>query len=268
MLDEVFERLKVTPIWFGPVLALVVFVFFRFAIPLLMPSAKPGFSVSSLLLQMLPLLSWLAGGALLLAWFMAELWKLFNRRLLDGQTGLASIRDVSWQEFERLVSEGYRRMGYVAEVVGSASGDGGVDIRLTGFGEKVLVQCKQWRAYTVGVTTVRELLGVVVSQRADKGILVTSGRFTQQAKLFAATNPAIELVDGPALFELIRAVQKSSDKRNAFPGQPTIPVAHSPECPSCRSEMVLRIARKGANPGSRFWGCPNYPRCRGTRPAI
>ena len=37
----------------------------------------------------------------------------------------------------------------------------------------------------------------------------------------------------------------------------------APLCPKCGSTMVLRTAKSGANQGERFWGCPNYPRCRG-----
>ncbi len=37
----------------------------------------------------------------------------------------------------------------------------------------------------------------------------------------------------------------------------------SPTCPRCGSAMVLRTASKGANAGNRFWGCSNYPNCRG-----
>ncbi len=33
-------------------------------------------------------------------------------------------------------------------------------------------------------------------------------------------------------------------------------------CPSCGREMVLRIAKKGANSGNNFWGCSGYPLCR------
>jgi len=39
------------------------------------------------------------------------------------------------------------------------------------------------------------------------------------------------------------------------------PVA--PACPQCGSPMGLRTASRGANQGGKFWGCPNYPRCRG-----
>jgi hypothetical protein len=38
-----------------------------------------------------------------------------------------------------------------------------------------------------------------------------------------------------------------------------------PSCPTCNSAMVIRTARRGANQGSKFWGCPRYPDCRGTR---
>lgn len=37
----------------------------------------------------------------------------------------------------------------------------------------------------------------------------------------------------------------------------------SPRCPKCDSEMILRTAKSGANAGNRFWGCSNYPNCRG-----
>ncbi len=37
-----------------------------------------------------------------------------------------------------------------------------------------------------------------------------------------------------------------------------------PSCPRCGQQMVLR---KNQKQGSQFWGCPGYPKCRGTRPA-
>lgn len=37
----------------------------------------------------------------------------------------------------------------------------------------------------------------------------------------------------------------------------------TPLCPKCGTEMVLRTAKTGSNQGGQFWGCPDYPRCRG-----
>lgn len=38
-------------------------------------------------------------------------------------------------------------------------------------------------------------------------------------------------------------------------------------CPKCGVPMVLRTASKGEQAGRQFYGCPNYPKCRETRPA-
>lgn len=34
-------------------------------------------------------------------------------------------------------------------------------------------------------------------------------------------------------------------------------------CPKCGSKMTLKIAKKGTNAGGEFWGCSEFPRCRG-----
>jgi restriction system protein len=39
----------------------------------------------------------------------------------------------------------------------------------------------------------------------------------------------------------------------------------TPDCPLCGKLMVVRTARKGKQSGSQFWGCSEYPECRGTR---
>lgn len=36
-----------------------------------------------------------------------------------------------------------------------------------------------------------------------------------------------------------------------------------PDCPKCGRPMVRRTARRGANAGGEFWGCSEFPRCRG-----
>ncbi|MCK4706346.1 MAG: topoisomerase DNA-binding C4 zinc finger domain-containing protein, partial [Gammaproteobacteria bacterium] len=37
----------------------------------------------------------------------------------------------------------------------------------------------------------------------------------------------------------------------------------APECPVCARAMVQREAKKGKNSGKKFWGCVQYPKCRG-----
>jgi hypothetical protein len=42
----------------------------------------------------------------------------------------------------------------------------------------------------------------------------------------------------------------------------------APNCPHCKKPMVLKVAGSGANAGANFWGCVDYPKCRGIRPIL
>ncbi len=260
LLEDVFDLLKLTPFWVGPLLAVIVYFGIRDGIPMLMPDKTNGIDPGTFLRPMIPMFAWLFTAIIVLGWLMAEGHKLWSRRLLDKQEGIESIRKISWSQFEHLVCEAYRRKGYLAEVVGSPAGDGGVDIVLTARNERFFVQCKQWKAFKVGVKPVRELLGVVVSEKANRGILVTSGRFTNEAIRFARSNPVIDLVDGEQLAVLVLSAQ---GKEAVSSPKPITMGGANPSCPRCGSRMVLRTAKSGANIGNQFWGCSRFPTCRG-----
>jgi restriction system protein len=183
-------------------------------------------------------------------------------KLLDKQSGIESIRDMSWQNFELLVGEAFRRKGFDVRENGGGGADGGIDLVLTKNGKKSIVQCKRWKTFSIGVPLIRELYGVMTSERANDCIFVSSGNYTAEARLFAEDKP-IWLIDGSELLEMVAGVQQQPNIKKTTSYQK--PVATSPECPLCGSAMVKRTARKGANAGNEFWGCSAYPGCRGTR---
>ncbi|MCC8072000.1 MAG: topoisomerase DNA-binding C4 zinc finger domain-containing protein [Bacteroidales bacterium] len=39
-----------------------------------------------------------------------------------------------------------------------------------------------------------------------------------------------------------------------------------PTCPQCGARMVVKKRGRGEGHGQPFWGCPQFPACRGTRP--
>lgn len=181
-----------------------------------------------------------------------------------------ALNGMSWQEFEMLVGEAFRLQGYSVTELGGAGADGGVDLVLRKGNEKFLVQCKQWKAYKVGVDVVRELYGVMAAEGAAGGFVITSGAFTSDAKAFAEGRN-VKLVDGPKLFGLLQQAKSVKSARSA-PAHAAVPSMSSapreaapPSCPKCQAPMVRRTAKKGANAGSQFWGCSTYPACRGTR---
>lgn len=129
-----------------------------------------------------------------------------RRRLLARQKDLGTLRELSWQEFERLVGEAYRRRGFNITETGQGGADGGVDLVVWKDGRKTLVQVKQWRSASVGASVVREMLGLMVHHRAHSVAIVTCGRFTKEAWKFAVGKP-IDLVGGVKLIEMIKLIQ-------------------------------------------------------------
>ena len=250
---SVVDDLLVLPWWFNVILAGIVYFAFKHWLPSIQYENPIFKGMAPVLLSLANLLA----GLLLFIAFASAFNSWRKGTLLESQRGLETLRGISWREFEELVGEAYRRRGYAVAETGGGGADGGVDLVLSKGGERLLVQCKHWKTWKVSVKVVRELFGVVSSERATGGILISSGTYTQEAKAFAKAN-GIELVDGSQLMRLIAEVQRNP--------KVVASVEKSNLCPICGAEMVLRTARKGANAGNKFWGCSTYPGCRGTRP--
>ena len=116
-------------------------------------------------------------------------------------------------------------------------------------GELTFVQCKHWKSRNVGVKVVRELYGVMTAKKVKKGIVVTFGRFTHDAKEFAKGKP-INLIAGNQLLKLISEVQNSSKIATQ--------VDENITCPKCGGEMVLRVAKKESMPAKSFGDVQNF----------
>lgn len=175
-----------------------------------------------------------------------------------------TIDGLSWQQFEHLIGEAFRRQGYSITETGGSGPDGGVDLILRKNTEKYLVQCKHWRSLKVGVPVVREFFGAMAAEGAVGGYVVTSGQFTAEAKAFAEGRN-IKLIDGTGLKRLMARHNPTTPVAEPIqrPTANSPQTATEPVCPLCKSSMVKRTARKGANAGNLFWGCSAYPKCRG-----
>ena len=92
---------------------------------------------------------------------------------------LERIRRLSWQDFEDFIAEVYRGEGYHVEQAARGRADGGYDLVLLRENTSVLVQCKHWLVYQVGVPRIRELAGAMQKVGATGGVFVTTGVFTK-----------------------------------------------------------------------------------------
>ena len=151
----------------------------------------------------------------------------------DWQTELLGvIKEMDPSAFERLVRVLLLRLGFSQVEVVGRSGDGGIDLlgvvkvnNVLSF--RVLAQCKRYRD-AVGPGDIRNFRGAMQG-RTDKGIFVTSGRFTGEARKESSRDgvPEIDLVDGEALSLLLKdlkmgveteMIERVSIKRSFFAG--------------------------------------------------
>ncbi|CAD5366578.1 Restriction endonuclease [Rubrivivax sp. A210] len=279
--EDVVELVSRLPWWAGVVLALVTYLFFhavasRPAAVSISPGQLGPSMVSIMWVGLATGLQYVAPLLCLIAAAVSAYRRRERAGLLEaakrGQSA-SVLNGISWQQFEQLVGEAFRQQGYGVVESGGQGPDGGVDLVLTKGGEKFLVQCKQWRAFKVGVEVVREIYGVMAARGAAGGFVVTSGQFTDEAKAFASGRN-VTLIDGPKLHRMIQSAQAGPAgaagpaRRPASPAfaEPPAQPARTPACPKCGKAMVQRTARKGAAAGSDFWGCGDFPDCRGTRP--
>jgi len=132
--------------------------------------------------------------------------------------------DESWQDqlisalqvmppdaFERLAQRILRESGFIKVEVKGKSGDGGIDgigvLRVNLLSFQVFFQCKRYKD-SVSAGAVRDFRGAMVG-RTDKGLLITTGHFTPDAKKEATRDgaPLIDLIDGEQLCDILKALK-------------------------------------------------------------
>lgn len=288
--EDMMDLIALLPWWVGVLLAVVSYLFLQAvaAQPVTVSGApgQIGAAMTSAVWKglagvgqyLLPLLC--LGGAGLSVYRRSKRKQLV--RDVEQSKSADALNGMRWQEFEMLVGEAFRQQGFQVIENGGGGADGGIDLVLSkptqNGREKYLVQCKQWRAWKVGVDVVRELYGVMAARGAAGGFVVTSGRYTAEATQFAEGRN-LTLIDGPWLQLMLREAKGSDRKAPPVTPSPvtltapppmtaaatTASSSPAPECPLCGKSMLQRMAKRGASAGNRFWGCSGFPACRGTR---
>lgn len=122
---------------------------------------------------------------------------------------LSAILKIDPSAFERLCQRVLRESGFIQVEVLGKSGDGGIDgkgiVRLNGFlSFHVFFQCKRYKG-SVGSGDIRDFRGAMQG-RADKGLFITTGKFTREAIKEGTRDgaPAIDLIDGDLLCDKLK----------------------------------------------------------------
>jgi restriction system protein len=139
---------------------------------------------------------------------------------------LDRIEEGSWERFERLVLDALEKMGYggvegAVERIGGQGSDGGVDgvIRQDKLGlELIYIQAKAWkRDHPVSRPDVQAFVGALHGKGADKGVFMTTSRFTEEAQRYAEAVPTrVILIGGRKLAELMIEYDVGVTRRQKF----------------------------------------------------
>lgn len=148
------------------------------------------------------------------------------------ETPYEEVPNIAWQEavlnilhnmppdkFERLSQRMLRELGFLNVEVTGKTGDGGIDgkgiVKLGGvLSFHVVFQCKRFKG-SVSPSYIRDFRGAMIG-RADKGLFITTGTFTREAKKEAQRDgaPPIDLVDGFQFAEKLKELGIGIDVSN------------------------------------------------------
>ncbi len=169
---------------------------------------------------------------------------------------LDALKILEWKRFELLCVGYYEAMGFTVKTVPHGP-DGGIDATLYKAGldtPVAVVQCKAW-SKPVKVVEVRALAGVMHEHKVRRGVFWSLSGYVGRPVQESAERAGIQLLDGPAIIERIRALDQYKQATllaQAFKGD-----YRTPTCAACGVKMVEREGKAGP-----FWGCINYPPCR------
>ena len=181
-------------------------------------------------------------------------------RLNTGAWTRDLLKHLEWRRLEELCAAYFEELGFRTGITHDRA-DGAVDISLYAAGAdtaSILVHCKAWDAYPIGIKPLHELRAAMTSANVAEGVMVAAGRFTPDARAFAAKEN-IQLIDGAALLEKLMTLVP--EKTLALLKFATTGDFLTPTCPRCSIKMT---ARRSTREGRMFWGCTNYPRCKHT----
>jgi HJR/Mrr/RecB family endonuclease len=127
--------------------------------------------------------------------------------------------EIDSHEFVRIVKKLLEMSGYENIEITDGPHDGGADLVCTKGGKRVIVQCKRWKN-PVGLSTLRDFIGAMVSKRVQAGVFITTSSLTKDARDFVrkvqTCGLVIDVFDNIRLKQLLRNLKITAEKSLAM----------------------------------------------------
>lgn len=157
-----------------------------------------------------------------------------NKRFYNANIG--TIDKMSGEEFEEFLELHFKKEGFKAHLTPKTA-DYGADLVVKKGKEKIVVQAKRWNQ-NVGVEAIQQVVASIKYYKADRGMVITNSKFTENAINLAKANN-VTLIDRTYILKLTE---------------------HNEKCPICNGKLQKREGKYGF-----FYGCINYPKCKYTK---
>ena len=157
-----------------------------------------------------------------------------NKRFYNAN--ISTIDKMSGEEFEEFLELHFKKEKFKVHLT-PKTGDYGADLVVKKNKEKIVIQAKRWNQ-NVGVEAIQQVVASIKYYNADRGMVITNSKFTENAINLAKANN-ITLIDRNYILKLAEPNEK---------------------CPLCNSKLQKREGKFGA-----FYGCVNYPKCKYTK---
>ncbi len=191
-----------------------------------------------------------------------------QKKLVSPFAAAESLKDLDDGEFEKLVHRIFIQRGYSIAEKREGAYDG-VDLILQRSSESTYVQYQHWKLQQVDETDLGEFYVAMEVDGVKHGIVITLGEFSPDALDFSL-GKSLMLINGIDLSQMIDALpteieensnseDQAEEKTESEQQMPEL----EPLCPICSQKMIKRTAKKGKNAGNTFWGCSQFPNCRG-----
>jgi restriction system protein len=204
---NIIDFLAQIPWWISVTLSASFYILLKFVVPYFEAQSN---LVHEVHVSLGPVLAPVVALALLTPVTFSFLKSNRKRKFNDLKEEIELIQALPWRKFKEMVTESYRRKGYIIMEDSLFSSDPSIDLVIRQSTNLYLVQCRYWQHRKLGIREVKNLYSLMHDKQASGVYMLTAGIFTYEARHYAAGRP-ITLLDGIELVELLRELPRNSE---------------------------------------------------------
>lgn len=120
----------------------------------------------------------------------------------EVEKGLQKFANMGWRDFSALLDMAFTRQGYAVKHL-----NGAADIQLEKKGVLTVVSAKRWKAATLGIEPLRELVATRDALEARNCVCITLGQVSDKAREYAEQNRITLISDADLVALTAKTIQ-------------------------------------------------------------